>query len=137
MPKTNVSLEDGYKTTISCRGQIFHADEPVEDGGTDQGPRPSEMFLGALGSCIAITLKMYAGRKGWPLEGVDVALDYERFRGEDYEGYGGDSTYVHEVREGITLRGPLSDEQQVRLKEIATKCPVRRLLATPTFFKEA
>lgn len=137
MPKTTVTINDGYRTTITSRNHTYHADELVADGGTDEGPKPSEMLLGALGSCIAITLKMYAGRKGWPLEGVDLELDYQRFRGEDYEDYEGDSTFIHEVREGITLRGPLSDEQKERLMSIATKCPVRRLLATPTFFKGA
>lgn len=135
-PKTTVELTEGFHTTIRSRDHLFHADEPASDGGSDKGPRPSEMLLGALGSCVAITLKMYAGRKGWPLEGVEVELDYERFRGSEYEDYEGDSGFIHEFREAITLRGPLSDDQKERLMQIATKCPVRRAIATPAFFKE-
>lgn len=136
MSKTTVELRQGYTTTIRSRDHVFHADEPAGDGGADRGPKPSEMMLGALGSCVAITLKMYAGRKGWPLEGVDISLDFERFRGSEYPGYDGDETYIHEFRESITLHGPLDAEQKKRLMNIATKCPVRRAIATPTFFKD-
>lgn len=136
MPKTTVELSQGYRTTIRSRDHVYSADEPVADGGSDAGPKPSEMLLGALGSCVAITLKMYAGRKGWPLEKVTVELDYERFRGDEYADYSGDEAYVHEFREGITLHGPLTEEQKAQLMKIATKCPVRRAIATPAFFKE-
>jgi len=75
--------------------------------------------MGALGSCMAITARLYAQRKGWPLEGVEVALDYERFVGKEYEGYEGNAAFVHEIRNHIILRGPLDDEQRERLLEIA------------------
>lgn len=136
MSKTTVELGEGYTTTINSREHTYLADEPVADGGADKGPRPSELLLGALGSCVAITLKMYAGRKGWPLQGVKLELDYQRFRGDEYDDYDGDEAYVHEFREQITLLGPLTEEQQERLMKIATKCPVRRAIATPAFFKE-
>ena len=94
------------------------------------------MLAGALGGCIAVTLKLYANRKKWPLEGVDVVVEFERFNGADYDDYDGDAAYVHEFRETITLHGPLTEDQKARLMEIATKCPVRRAISTPAFFKE-
>ena len=134
MSKTTVRLGDGYQTTITAGNHTFHADEPEQDGGTDTAPTPMQMLLGALGSCMAITARMYAERKGWPLQEVEVALDIERFRGSEYAGYAGDANFVHEVRDQIIFRGPLSDEQRERLLEIAGRCPVHRAIENPTFF---
>ena len=137
MARATVRLtNDAYRTTISSRHHVYYADESQEDGGADTAPMPTEMLMGALGACIAITLKKYADRKKWPLEGVDVAVDYARFNGADYDAYEGDEQYVHEIREKITLHGPLTEEQKARLMDIATKCPVRRVISTPSFFKE-
>lgn len=135
MAITTVRLDGNtQRTTIKSRHHEYHADEPVSAGGTDTAPTPTEMVMGALGSCMAITAKMYADRKKWPLEGVEVSLDYERFSGRDYEAYEGDEMFVHEIRKHITFHGPLDDDQRERLLEISTRCPVHRLLATPTFW---
>jgi len=132
----DITLRDGMKTTINVRDHEWHADEPAEDGGTDTAPTPGEMMLGALGSCIAITTKMYAERKGWDLQGVDVKVDYERFKGAEYSLHDGDDLFVHEVRKAITFHGELDEKQLNRLYDIATKCPIHRLLSTPTYFVE-
>lgn len=134
MSKTVVRLADGYRTTITAGKHTFHADEPVQDGGTDTAPTPMQMLIGALGSCMAVTTRMYAERKGWPLEGVEVALEIERFRGSDYAGYEGEAAFVHEIRDQIVFHGPLSDEQRERLLEIAGRCPVHRAIENPAFF---
>lgn len=132
----NIILDQGTRTTVNIRQHQFHADEPLEAGGADSAPTPGELMLGALGSCMAITCKLYAERKGWDLQGVEVALDYERFRGRDYPAHEGDDLYVHEVREALVFQGDLDAKQRARLREIAGKCPVHRLLATPTYFVE-
>lgn len=136
MSKANVRLFEGYQTTITSRHHTYYADEPVADGGTDAAPTPTEMLMGALGSCIAITIKLYAQRKKWALDGIEIALDYERFASKDYPDYTGDEQFIHEIREAITLHGNLTDEQKERLLEIAGKCPVARVIATPTFWKQ-
>lgn len=130
----NIRLRDGLKTTIKVRDQEFYADEPLEKGGGNTAPTPGELMLGALGSCIAITVKYYAERKGWDLQGVDVQVDYERFNGKDYPAHEGDDAFVHEIRKGIRFIGDLDNEQHERLYEIATKCPIHRLLSTPSYF---
>jgi putative redox protein len=135
MAKTTVRLgRKGYRTDIHVRTHITHADEEIQSGGTDTAPSPTEMLLGALGSCMAITARMYAERKGWPLEGVEIALDIERFAGKEYTAYAGNAPFVHEVRHQITLYGPLDDEQHARLLEIASRCPVHRIVENPAFF---
>ncbi|MDQ7025199.1 MAG: OsmC family protein [Anaerolineae bacterium] len=137
MGKTTVILQnEGYQTTIQTRHHTYHADEPIEAGGTDTMVSPIEMALGALGSCVAMTMKMYAERKKWTLEGVEIELESERFKARDYADYEGDERYVHEIRKEIKLFGDLTDEQRARILEIGGKCPVHRLIATPTFFKE-
>jgi uncharacterized OsmC-like protein len=133
--KTRVVLpETGYQTSIYTRDHVYHADEPTDAGGTDTAVTPTEMLLGALGSCIAITLRLYAERKKWDLQGVELLLDSERFNGKDYGAYEGDELFVHEIRKSIVLKGDLDDKQRERLMEIAGKCPVHRIIATPTFF---
>jgi putative redox protein len=136
MAAVTVQTDNGLRTKITARNHVWHADEPVEKGGSDSGPSAMDMLKGALGSCITITLHLYARRKNWPLEKVEVTVDIERFNAPDYPAYQGDAHYVHEIREKIVLHGSLSDEQRERLMEIATKCPVRRVLSSPAFFVE-
>jgi putative redox protein len=92
-------------------------DEPAETpGGTDTGATPTETLLAALGACEAITLKMYAARKGWPLQDVHVQLNASTIDG------------VFVVRRRLEVGGPLDDAQRARLHEIANRCPVQRIL---------
>jgi uncharacterized OsmC-like protein len=92
------------------------ADEPRENGGDDRGPAPHDFVLVGLGACTSMTLRLYADRKGWPLESVEVRLAGER-KGD-----------VYEITREILLRGALDAEQRRRLLEIAEKCPVHRTL---------
>jgi putative redox protein len=91
------------------------ADEP-RDAGDDTGPAPHDFLLAALGSCTAMTLRLYAGQKGWPLERVEVALEQAKVDA------------AHEIRRTVVIEGPLSAEQRARLLEIAERCPVHRTL---------
>jgi len=115
----HVHVESGpgtYAQTISVRDHRVTVDEGPELGGADTGPSPTEMLLGALGSCVAITLKMYAGRKGWDLRNVQVDLSDKDENG----------AYVIERR--LTFTGTLTEDQRARLTEIASRCPVSRRL---------
>jgi putative redox protein len=106
---------DRYHTDLQAGRHALAADEPAQHGGADTGPTPFGLLLSGLAACTAITLRMYADRKGWPLEGVDVQLVYTV---EDRE---------HRwIDRQIVLRGPLEDDQQARLADVAEKTPVTR-----------
>jgi putative redox protein len=102
---------DTYATSIDFGTRALTADEPVERGGGDAGPAPYELLLASLGACTAITLRMYADRKQWPLESVEVQL---HLHGQ------GETLRIERVLVPVGL----DVEQNVRLAEIAEKTPV-------------
>ena len=112
----NVSVKDSIQTRIEIRGHSFVADEPPEKGGTDVGPTPGELFLGSLAACTAMTLRMYATMKKWPLEGVDIEIEQERT----------DDGPVITMK--LSVHGDLDDGQIERMKYIARRCPVHRIV---------
>jgi putative redox protein len=105
-----------FAQDISVAGHRLRADEEVEKGGDDTGVAPHELLLAALGSCTAMTLKVYAQRKGWKLRDVDVTLN----------GSTVDGAFI--ITRQLTLEGDLDAEQRRRLTEIADKCPVHKTL---------
>jgi putative redox protein len=107
---------DPFAQDIEVGGHRLRADEEVHKGGADTGPAPHELLLAALGSCTAITLKVYAARKGWALRDVHVRLN----------GATVDTAFV--ITRHLILDGDLDAEQRLRLLEIADKCPVHRTL---------
>lgn len=105
------------------------ADEPSSLGGGNAGPTPYGFLLAALGGCTAMTLRMYARRKKWPLEDAMVTLRHAKIHAADCEACDGTTTpKVDVVERTIRLKGPLNAEQRKRLLEIADKCPVHRTL---------
>jgi putative redox protein len=110
-------------------GQTFITDEPVAAGGEDAGPDPYTLLLAALGSCISMTVTLYARRKQWPLEKVTVRLRQNREHVKDcQECVQSKDGFIHRIERAVTFSGPLSDEQRARLDEIAHKCPVHKTL---------
>ncbi len=106
----------------------LNADEPLALGGEDAGPNPYEFVLAGLGACTSMTLRMYAERKGIPLEGVDVSLELHKIHAQDCADCLSEQGTVDEIHRQITLIGDLSPAQRERLLEIANRCPVHRLL---------
>ena len=125
-----VESGDGLRQEIVVRGKRVVADEPVDVGGTDQGPNPYELLLGALGSCTAMTILMYARRKKWPVEHVRVELDHSRAYVRDCEECETKAGMVDRIDVEVELTGPLTPEQHAKLMEIAAKCPVHRTLTS-------
>ena len=98
-------------------GHTIVVDEPADIGGTDTGPSPGRLLAASLASCTAVTMEMYAERKGWDLEGVEVEVDAT---------YDGHTPTAYEVT--VRLPPALDDEQRARLLVVASKCPVHRVL---------
>lgn len=137
MDKAIAKLGEGLRATITINEHTVIADEPESAGGTNTGPTPMELLVGALASCVALTVKLYANRKGWPLEGVEVEAGLTRHRASDYPGYEGDALNVNEFIQHIRFTGDaLTPEQRERMLEIAGKCPVHRVLIQPNVFVE-
>ena len=129
--QTNLRNEVRYGTSHSLT-----TDEPVEAGGEDAGPDPYTLLLAALGSCISMTVTLYARRKQWPLESVSVRLRQNRIHGKDCAECKDKEGYIHRIERVVTVTGPLSEEQRTRLQEIAHKCPVHKTLTSPIVITE-
>ena len=115
-----------FKHDVEIRDHHVTADEPRDKGGDDSGPSPQELLAASLASCTAITMEMYAERKGWNVDGLEVDCDYtpaERGSPTRFE---------------VVMRMPahLSEEQVERLRVIAAKCPVHRTLEGEVIFDE-
>jgi uncharacterized OsmC-like protein/alpha/beta superfamily hydrolase len=119
---------EGFRTEMFARGKALVADEPEELGGTGQGPTPYDYLLAALGSCTSMTVQMYARRKKWPLEAAVVRLDHRKVHAEDCAHCEEPQRRIDRFERELDLIGPLTDEQRLRLLEIAEKCPVHRTL---------
>ncbi|WP_303310457.1 OsmC family protein [Hymenobacter sp. BT730] len=110
----------------------FFVDEPVEVGGEDKGPTPYDMLLSALGTCTAITLRLYAKNKQWPLEAIEVRLRHQRVHEQDCEHSEEPGYMLDEVHKELRLLGPLTTEQRQRLHLVSEKCPVQKTLTSGT-----
>jgi putative redox protein len=119
---------DNLRQEIAAGPHTFYADEPADAGGDDVGPDPYELLLAALGACTSMTLTLYARRKRWPLERVEVRLSHRRDYAEDCANCSDKTAQIDVIERLITLHGDLDQAQRTRLLEIATKCPVHRSL---------
>ncbi len=129
--RTATAILEGkpYTTRIISRGLETVADEPLDHGGADEGLRPHELLLGALASCTAITLRMYADRKQWSTGAITVTASMDRKQeGKSVE------TAIHLV---IGIAEQLPKDQQERLLQIAGACPVHRTLTSPMHITKA
>ena len=117
---------EGFKHTVSVGRHRVTVDEPEDNGGTDRGPNPQEMLAVSLASCTAITIEMYAKRKSWNIDGLEIDVDYtpaERGCATNFK---------------LVMKMPahLSEDQVEKLRVIAAKCPVHRTLEGEVAFDE-
>ncbi len=119
----------GFRTDVSARTHAIVADEPVAAGGSDIGPTPYEFLLTALATCTVMTLRMYADRKQWPLASASVGLRSSHSHEKDCEECSTKKVDIGRIERRVDLGGPITDEQRVRLMEIADRCPVKQTLA--------
>lgn len=116
MVKATINKEH-YACSVTNGSHEIIADEPFDYGGTHKGFAPTSLLLASLASCVAITLRMYADRKGWPIDKIEVDVNLGIENGENV------------FFEEIICTGDLTPEQKIRLEEIAAKCPVSKILS--------
>ena len=124
--KAIATRDSGYRHVVRVRSHDLSIDEPAGTGGSDSGPSPQELLAASLASCTAVTMEMYATRKGWDIGGVEVACDYTQAE----RGCPTRFALVLRLPEGLTA------EQVERLRTIAAKCPVHRTLDGEVMFDE-
>jgi putative redox protein len=115
-----------YSQFVTVGRHVMGADEPEPLGGRDTGASPYEYLLAALGACTAMTLRMYAARKAWPLKKIAVDLRHEKIAAPNGAGK------IDRFERVIRLTGPLTSEQKSKLLEVADKCPVSQTLQRPS-----
>lgn len=120
--------EDGYTTEIRVGPHYLVADEPKEVGGNDFGPNPYEFVSSGLAACTAMTMKMYARRKNWPLDSVEVHVSHNKKHCDDCENVADTKVQIDHFNRAVTINGNLDIKQRDRLLEIANKCPVHKTL---------
>ncbi|QKK07719.1 MAG: OsmC family protein [Planctomycetota bacterium] len=109
-----------FTTTVTSGRHQLTADEPGDLGGHDEGPAPTSLLLASIATCKVITAKMYADRKGWPVERIDATARAAAVAGH----------VISRVEVELTVTGDLTDDQRQRVLEIAEKCPVQKAVST-------
>ena len=127
MRATSHRVDGRLEQSVEIRGHRLTADEPRDHGGDDSGPSPQELLAASLASCTAITMEMYAQRKGWDVGDIAVDVNYEPAQ------RGSPTRFKMEVE----LPKELPEEQRERLMQIAAKCPVHRALEGEVMFEES
>ena len=124
--KATATRQSGYRHVVKVRSHDVTIDEPEASGGTDAGPSPQELLAASLASCTAVTMEMYADRKGWDIGDLEVVCEYTP------------AERGCPTRFSLVLRFPagLGDDQVAKLKIIAAKCPVHRTLDGEVMFDE-
>lgn len=121
---TSVEIgRDLYRTEVKADKHLVIADEPVEIGGKNMGINPNQLLLASLGTCTAMTLRMYADRKKWPVEKIKVYLTLDVVKRELQQ-----TSYI---KRHISIEGDLTDEQKHRMLQIAEECPLHKILNNP------
>ncbi|MCL6272943.1 bifunctional alpha/beta hydrolase/OsmC family protein [Muricauda sp. 2012CJ35-5] len=128
----SLDANDGFTTQMKVGNHYMVADEPTSFGGNDFGPSPYELVSAGLSACTVMTIQMYARRKGWPVDNVEVHTSYSKSHAEDCEDCENPSAKIDTFRREIKLQGDLDDNQKARIMQIADKCPVHKTLHSET-----
>ncbi len=128
-------VEDNFTTSIQTRKHTMIADEPSSIGGDDFGPSPYEYLNASLAACTVMTLKMYAERKKWDLKEVFVYISYSKKHSDELELDLDKPGYLDHITKKLKFIGDLDEKQKQRLKEIASRCPVHKTIASKVIFE--
>jgi len=118
----------GFRTDVEVGGHHLVVDEPIAVGGADDGPTPYEMLLAGFGACKAMTVRLYADRRKWPLERARISLRHRKVHAKDCVDCVDQPAKMDVVDVVISFDGALTDEQRAKLLEVAERCPVQQTL---------
>jgi len=125
---------DEYLTNVTINDHHVYFDEPESTGGTDKAPTPMQMALGSLGACIVMTIKIYLDMKKWPFKSVHCAIRYSKDKVDDPEQLTEEEQeyvrghFLHTISAVVTVDADFDDKQLERVKNVAGKCPVHKLM---------
>ncbi len=128
----SLDATDGFTTQMKVGSHYLVADEPISVGGQDYGPSPHELLAAGLTACTVMTIQMYAKRKGWDLENVEVHTSYGKSAQISMSQEQKSNSTIDTYKREIKLTGELDKKQRERILEIANKCPVHKTLTSPT-----
>lgn len=115
---------------VTGAGHVLSADEPPSVGGDDTGPTPYDLLLSALGACKAMTMRMYAERKGYKLDRAEVRLSHDKVHADDCELCETETGKIDQITADITITGDLSEEERQNIFQIAERCPVHKTITS-------
>lgn len=125
----HLPANEPFKTTLTAGKHEIIADEPTSvEGGNDQGPDPYDMLLMSLGTCSAMTMKMYARRKKWPVEDIFIEMRHNKRHADDCADCENPESKIDSIEKELIIKGDLSQDQLDKLLDISKKCPVHRTL---------
>lgn len=125
-----VHSRGAFRSDVEAGPHRFIIDEPLDAGGTAEGPTPYDLLAAALGGCTSMTLHYYAKREKLPLDGVDVTVSHDRQYAKDCADCTAHAGFIHRFRVEIRLHGDLTPEQREQLLGIANRCPVKKTLSS-------
>lgn len=138
MTTITADLTQGTTVRITNGHDVWVADEPLDVGGTDMGPNPYELLLGALGACTGITIALYCRHKGIRLDSVSARYEFERIHADDCEDCDDDVTgFLERVTSEIFVEGDFDDAAKERIEQVAQRCPVHKTLDQGLRFAES
>ena len=130
MARITARLEEGMAVRLSNGRHVWHADEPIDAGGSDTGPDPYELLLGSLAACTCITLSWYCQHKGLLLRSVSTTYDFSRVHIDDCKDCDEpDKGFIEQITSNVHIEGDFNKAQKKRLAQIAERCPVHKTLA--------
>ncbi|GAA0872104.1 bifunctional alpha/beta hydrolase/OsmC family protein [Gangjinia marincola] len=128
----DLPAENGFTTQMKVGSHYMIADEPEAVGGNNFGPTPYELVSAGLAACTAMTIQMYAKRKGWEIKELEVHTSYDKQHAQDCDDCENDTAKIDTFKREIRMQADLDEKQRNRILQIADKCPVHRTLHSDT-----
>ena len=129
-------LRENFQVEVQAGEHTLLIDEPASVGGDDQGPNPYDVLLAGLAACKLITVRMYARRKDWPLEDIELSMSTRKIHARDCEDCESDpNARIDLIETELRFIGDLDAEQKARLLDISERCPVHRTLTSETVLR--